>query len=36
MLNDLTKVPISHLSEDEIVKLGGFNNFQITLSMRGS
>ena len=36
MLNDLTKVLIRYLSEGEIVKLGDFGNFQITLTNEGA
>ena len=36
VLNDLTKVLIRYLSEGEIVKLGDFGNFQITLTNEGA
>ena len=36
VLNDLTKVLVRHLSEGEIVKLGDFGNFQITLTSEGA
>ena len=36
VLNDLTKVLVRHLSEGEIVKLGDFGNFQITLTNEGA
>ena len=36
VLNDLTKVLVRHLSEGEIVKLGDFGNFQITLTSNGA
>ena len=36
VLNDLTKVLIRYLSEGEIVKLGDFGNFQITLTSEGA
>ena len=36
VLNDLTKVLVRHLSEGETVKLGGFGNFEITLTNEGA
>jgi len=35
VLNDLIKAITRHLTEGEIVKLGDFGNFQITLSSEG-
>lgn len=36
VLNDLTKILVRHLSAGEIVKLGDFGNFQITLTSNGA
>ena len=36
VLNDLTKVLVRHLSEGEIVRLGDFGSFQITISSEGA
>ena len=36
MLNNLSKVLVKHLSEGEIVRLGDFGNFQITLTNEGA
>ncbi|MGP2570777.1 HU family DNA-binding protein [Ornithobacterium rhinotracheale] len=36
VLNDLIKVAVRHMSNGEIVKLGDFGNFQITISSEGA
>jgi len=36
VLNDLIKAMTRHLTEGEIVKLGDFGNFQITISSEGA
>lgn len=36
VLNDLTKYVVRHLSQGEIVKLGDFGNFQVSLSSEGA